>query len=286
VSQRWEGSRADQLLVAAAAAREVWVTTRQIERWRQDGLLPTRRWRGLGRGGGSVSVADPPRVLYQVMAIRVLIECKVPPRYRAAVLFGDGFDIEVDDLRASFAALVCDSRQDMRNKAGRSSGVGFEEPSDEADAAARLVARKRARGSWAMRKARLKSAGRGKRWAGTMFTLFDLVYTGATPDEEQTRDLLTALGVPAVEGLDELETFLSATSFDVTEQAICEATLRDFMRARKVYDDLMEFITQLRLSSPDDETIAGVDDLQPFEISDRAIGITLILTLFHRSAIK
>jgi hypothetical protein len=286
VSPRPPPSRADQALADEATARGVDVSPRKVERWRQAGWLPTRRRHGLGRGRGSVSDPDPPRVLYQVMAIRLLIDRNVPSRHRAAVLFGDGFDIEVNALRASFAAALRDARQDMRNKARRSSGVGFEEPSDEADAAARLVARKRTRGPWADRKARLKSAGRGKRWPGTMFTLFDLGYTGTTPDEEQTRDLLTALGVTAVEGLDELETFLSATSFDPMERAIRKATLPDFMRARKVYDDFMEFIRRLRLSSPDDETIAGLDDLQPFELSDRAIGITLILTLFHRAAIQ
>jgi hypothetical protein len=54
-----QASNADQELIEYAARRGYTVSARQLERWRQGGLIPCNVRRGLGRGRGTKAISPP-----------------------------------------------------------------------------------------------------------------------------------------------------------------------------------------------------------------------------------
>jgi len=106
-------SPATQALIDAARERGIDVSARQVERWRQHGLLraPERAW--LGRGKGSVSYS-PAGAVNEVIAVH-----EVVGRYRSLdeatlMLFADGHPVGDDAVRRAYTrryqALIDDIR--------------------------------------------------------------------------------------------------------------------------------------------------------------------------------
>jgi hypothetical protein len=79
-------SRADEKLIAALARRRIRVTPRQLERWRQAGILQPPMRHGLGRGPGSAS-SYPDAAIEQAAVLAGLVRRGQPLGDVALVLF-------------------------------------------------------------------------------------------------------------------------------------------------------------------------------------------------------
>lgn len=101
-------SGADQALIDVLARRGVTVTPRQLERWREAGIIWTRRWRGEGRGGSRseypVGTADQVMVLLDLLAESKSLDVAV------LSLFGQGREVQhlglVDAYLRSYKLLT------------------------------------------------------------------------------------------------------------------------------------------------------------------------------------
>lgn len=282
MSPRRSPSRGDLALAAAATARGVNVTTRQLERWRQRGWLPLRTRHSLGRGKGSASEPDPPRVLYQAMAVDGLLR-QEKSAHIAAALFGQGFDIAEGHLRASFEAVINDIRTEMQARAHRS-GAYIEDRSDEASAVAALGGQRRPRGLAATWKARLPLRRRpeDESWADVMYAVFDLTHAATPQEGPMLQRLLTAAGLRVASIYADLREFLVEASLDRMEEALTAATHEELVQARKSLDDILVAAIRFRLLRPKWRSIAGIDDAMLFDPLQRAVPILFVLSVLHR----
>ncbi|MEU5691829.1 hypothetical protein [Actinosynnema sp. NPDC020468] len=98
-------SSADHALIASAAARGVEVTARQVERWRERGLVAPNRRRGLGRGRGSSS--EP--VAGTLELVVWLATHTAPgnrPHHLALRAFGENLAVPERTVRAAFESVL------------------------------------------------------------------------------------------------------------------------------------------------------------------------------------
>lgn len=98
-------SQADQLLIAGAARQGYGITARQIERWREQRLLPANVRRALGRGKGSASEAAP-----GASELVVWLAQHARPGRRPGDLalraFGAGLAVPESTVRAAFTDAI------------------------------------------------------------------------------------------------------------------------------------------------------------------------------------
>lgn len=106
-------SRADQELIAALRALRLKVSPYQLERWRQNGLVPKNIRRSLGRGRGTTSELAP-----DALACAVTVASAMDPKPPSVLAhitlallgrFNDTYDIASRPLRTSVAALITES---------------------------------------------------------------------------------------------------------------------------------------------------------------------------------
>lgn len=102
---RSSGSAADHALVAHAARHGHRISVRQVERWREQGLIPKseRRWLGRGRGSTSTPAEGSPELVLW------LAEHARPgnrPNNLALRAFGAGLAVPGQTVRGAFAAAI------------------------------------------------------------------------------------------------------------------------------------------------------------------------------------
>lgn len=106
-------TEADLALIAAAAGCEVRVTVRQLQDWRQDGLIPSPTVRHLGRGRGTASSYPEGTVAQVVAAARALDADR--NRDRAVLrIFAAGHSVPEPRLRAAYEVTLTKIEDDAR----------------------------------------------------------------------------------------------------------------------------------------------------------------------------
>ncbi len=262
------------------------MSPRQVERWRQNGWLPRRTRHFPGRGLGSVSEPDPPRVLYQVLAVAALLKAREKSTYIPAALFGQGFQIDEGRLRASFTAVLLDVRSYIQASAEQVAAdravPGPENRSDEASTVAALIARRRPRGSAVNWKKRLRRRGAGAWWAETLYTMLDLTHAAILQTAEAFGRVLTAAGLPVAGVLDDLAQYLSFARLDRVESALSKASFDDILKARDMLNDVLDAAVALRLQFPHTPVIEGIDDALSWEPLQRAVAILYFVAIRQR----
>ena len=102
---RAQASATDAQLVVQAAGVGLTISTRQIERWREQGLIPRNIRRGQGRGRGSRSDA-PPGTAELVMCLAQHARRGRRPRDLALLAFGAGLAVPELTIRRALAGVV------------------------------------------------------------------------------------------------------------------------------------------------------------------------------------
>ncbi len=262
------------------------MTARQVERWRQSGWLPRRARTFPGRGQGSLSAPDPPKVLYQVMAVAALLRAREKSPYIPAALYGQGFEIDEGRLRASFTAVLLDVRSYIQASAEQVAAnqavPGPENRSDEASTVAALIAHRRPRGSAANWKKRLRRHGAGPWWAETLYTVFDLTHAATLQTAKAFDRVLTAAGLPVAGVLDDLAQYLSYARLDRMESALSKASFDDIFKARDMLNDVLVAAVALRLQFPHTPVVEGIDDASSWEPLQRAAAILYFVAIRQR----
>jgi len=224
-------------------------------------------------------------VVYQVLAVRQLLDAREPSTYIAAELFGHGFSVQEKALRDSYVAILDDIQQFIADEAQRvasrrrTNPAHLSEPSDEADIVGAAFSRKRPRGRRGVWKQRLAAADRPpSAWAATMFQLFDLIYAGTPATQHDLHDLVVAMGLSEIAEPSAVEDAISAVSLDRLRVAATAATMTDFVLARTIRDEVMAYITQsgLGLSATGYTT---VDELIEMDALERSLSILVMLCL-------
>jgi|SRR5450756_1954096 len=106
---RSPASEADRQLIADAAGHGATVTARQLERWRESGLLAPNIRRYPGRGRGSTS-APPVGAAGAVAWLAANARPGRRPGDLALLMFAEGVAVPEDTVRAAFAAAVTSIR--------------------------------------------------------------------------------------------------------------------------------------------------------------------------------
>src|SRR5437868_3166468 len=91
--------------IAAANGVGLRVTARQLERWRQDHVIPAPARRALGRGRGSTSCYDDDALAWIVDAAR-FTDLHLTMDELALALFARGWPIPEIRLRSAYRALI------------------------------------------------------------------------------------------------------------------------------------------------------------------------------------
>lgn len=188
-------TRADRQLLDDLARRGVYVTARQLRRWRAAGVLaPPIRVAG-GRGHGRVSVAYPPEAIEQATAIAELVARGVTLDQMPIALFLRGVPVAETALRgALLGSLTTGPAPDpMSGDEDGEEGEDEEEWADRADAMAQHL-RRRARRHPVGRHWSARSRGHGERPGPVL------------------QDLLTALTTPTIAELPPSDAARSTTA--------------------------------------------------------------------------
>lgn len=254
MTPRATSDAAAELAAMCAAAGEP-VTPRQLERWRQAGLLPSPTRRGLGRGRGSVSTSPDDTTELALAIARTL------GRYRdidevALVLFAEADPVSEDGLRRAFLSRL------TRIDAALSSTDDARDPFDRAEEAAGQGMRRLLRTSaWRRRRRRLKgvaespdSAFRGLITNLVIGPLGGAITPGGLEEIQQAfgyfesqEDARKLSGTPLPNlNLDELARRLQALRLVDLKETARSASFADFIRARDCMQRLRTHASDLR----------------------------------------
>jgi len=110
-------SLADTQVITAARRAGYTLTARQLERWRQHGLIPGSQVQHLGRGQGSRSSYDKAAVAQIIEAAR-RVSALDSLAETALCLFAEGFPISEHTVRSSYATFFAQLRTTATKMAG------------------------------------------------------------------------------------------------------------------------------------------------------------------------
>jgi hypothetical protein len=226
-----EPSQADTDLAAAVRRLGVEVTIRQIERWREEGLLqgPERRGRGRGRGvvavyaeGADQHAAD---IATQLGRQRRLHDA-------ALVVFLHGYPVKERAVRSAFASIFGEIRS-------RLNPGELEDPWDVASKVSGSLSRNASRSatttSW---KRRLRKSGSDEAISAVAHDLIRFALGDADDDETLSPEVLTAVGLDEVfeslpTGLRErFDNLIRMVSLPALEQTAATASFDKLQQAR------------------------------------------------------
>jgi hypothetical protein len=260
-------SRANLALISEVEAMGVTgVTTRKLERWRQAGALPRTRQESHGRAG--TVTHWPPATARQVKALVGLLGQGTPLRRCPFALFALGFPIDVTTLRAGYLEFYEDLGTRLAGLAPEPAGPS--DPLDRADAVARAVAQRAGRDSatrrWERRTRRSSPRHEARmRLQDALFTSLSGLIAGEAPTTAGVADLLTVAGLDGQQDPDAVAAVLRDLHQERTMDAIRNATLSDWERARAACADTFEWMRLQRsaemLTWADDQRFTGLDDL-------------------------
>lgn len=228
-------SRADHQLIADLSDRGITVSPRQLERWRQSGLIWTERSRGTGIGGSISRYSDDAAdrveaILKALQNIRTLDNI-------ALWMFGSGWTLPEETLRTAYRTAY-----DVLMEFGSAA-----DDLDEYDRAERIAATQRARRhpvavEWRRRLREMpdrKESVQRESW-NVRTSVLHTLQTGDEVSEDAARSIAHAAGAPQIG--DELPadfaTTLASMSFPALAAAVQDATVEQLHQAR---DDMRVF---------------------------------------------
>lgn len=215
------------------------------------------------------------------MAVAALVKAREKSSYLPAALFGQGFDIEEEHLRASFRAVL----DDMRSYIGTTAAANarfIHNRSDEASATGVVIAaRPRASTSPRTWKARLAASDLDVAWPDTLYAMLDLIYAAQQQTGDMLKRLLIGSGTAAAASMPHLRQVLKHASIDRMENATKNASMHEFTQAREVYDNILVEATELRLRFPKGD-LAGIDDTLLASPLTRAVPILFVLSMIRQ----
>lgn len=182
-------TEADLDLIAGVAGSGIKVTTRQLQDWRQAGLIPSPSVRHLGRGRGTVS-SYPKGTVPQVVAVaRVLASDRSLDR-AVLRLFASGHPVDEARLRTAYEVTLAK----IEDNARRMLSILTVEKADDAEAA-KLLRSETRRSTVRQWHRRLGRGGQANALLRSVLTNFAMVLVeGETMTTDDIDEMCQALG--------------------------------------------------------------------------------------------
>jgi hypothetical protein len=226
-----EPSQADRDLAAAVSRLGVEVSPRQVERWREQGVLQPPERHGKGPPLGSFAVYKPGAVEHAADIARQL-EIQGRLNDAALVVFLHGFPVKERAVRAAYRTIYAEI--------GRFLNPGrLGDPTEVAARAAQAFSRRAARSSTAKAwKKRLKASGDAEAFSYVLSDLLWFFLGGGEEGGELSHDVLKTVGVSeVVDGLpeedrDKFHELTRRLSLSALERVAIETHFQDLVSAR------------------------------------------------------
>jgi DNA-binding transcriptional MerR regulator len=186
-------TEADARLIAELADRGLHATPAQFKRWRAAGLLEPPERPGGGRGKGRPSLCYPPAAVDQALAIRRLLDRRVPLDEMAMAMFLEDAPVSETAVRKALHSILADPKSENLDEEARA---------DLADQRVNHVLRR------ARRVPLLQEWSKMTREAGNRGALPDIVTATLHAEEAGT--------FPSEEAVEETTKMLGALPEDVT----------------------------------------------------------------------
>lgn len=263
------------------------VTARQLERWRQRGLLPQPSRPGKGRGAGR-SVEYPPDHLPRALEVAVLARGLPSLHFVAVVLFVRGRPLSEETVRASYTGVLAHFRCLSRRAADRGATKQAETPpqptaADRADMAEPVVRDRLMRDARSQHlRERIAEAGLGVQatFSGMARGLTGLTLIGRLTRADRDA-LVAALGLghldttlpPAPHGAD-----IEDLTWDTLTTAIDDASLSDLTHAKDTAAQLHRLTQATESLPPDFASAVAITNSTESEVA-RALDVLSALYL-------
>jgi DNA-binding transcriptional MerR regulator len=282
-------------LAADASALGVPVSARQIERWRQLGLIPKPQQRALGRGRGSVS-AYPGYVAAQAAEIARLLRTRNRLDDVAMLLFCRGYEVDETALKRAYVAHLELVRRRILRRSKSKDTLTI------AEAATRTLLRAM-RGDARLAEWRARLRGRDEPASSilesALTNFMHVLLVGQPASEGGLREFLDAGGLTAAaaqlasEGDDplpfaEIAEMLAKLDLGEYSKLVERYTVAELRAAEQTVTRLVEFATRVLAlrSATAASTAAPVFELLVSEMDERvlAFGLPLAAWILEQNA--
>lgn len=226
-----EPSQADRDLAAAVSRLGLEVSPRQVERWREQGVLQPPERHGKGPPLGSYAVYKPGAVEHAADLARQL-EIHGRLNDAALVVFLHGFPVKERAVRAAYRTIYAEIRRFLDPESLR-------DPMAVAARASQVFGRRAARSSTAKAwKKRLKASGDAEAFSYVVSDLLWFLLGGADEGVDLSHDVLNAVGVGEVvdklpdEDRDRFHELTRTLSLPALELVATQAEFHELQTAR------------------------------------------------------